>query len=399
MGALGGSHELVTPNVETLLKLGANYAPLVREGEVHRLVSSMFLHIGPLHLFLNASALVSVGPSLEARLGRLGFATLYLVSGFLGSVASFVWHLSNPAVSAGASGALCGAIGAGAVLAHKAENPALRGSLIRWGMSTIVFGALVRADNAAHLGGLVSGAALGLFMVRLSPRSETSSKGALLVALVLAAATLGVVRTEAEARTAAGWILEGIERGKAGDKAGERKAFERAVSLEPKSATAHYDLGLVLEEEGDHEQAREHHRRAFLLAPETKYEEAIARTLVNQALGEQNGGSHRRALALLREAQRASPESTRVLGHLGWALYFPDGNPNPNEVPAERAEALDFLRRASARSDGSEFLAHFRALLYWESELSPDKKMVLLAEAASLRVPDGEEKEEEEDEE
>ena len=84
------------------------WAPDVAVGEC-RLLTCTFLHAGLLHLGLNCYALFSIGPDVEAVLGYRTFATIYILSGLGGSIASFLF---SDLVTVAASGAIFGLLGA-----------------------------------------------------------------------------------------------------------------------------------------------------------------------------------------------------------------------------------------------------------------------------------------------
>lgn len=166
---LGGSTE-----VDVLIRMGAKFTPLIAAGEYWRLLTSMFLHVGVMHLAFNGYALFVIGTELERLMGPGRFLTIYLLSGLFGSLASYA--LSD-SLAAGASGAIFGIIGALAAffLVH-------RKLLGTWGNRRLGNIALVlvlnliwgfsqpgRIDNLAHVGGLLAGFALGW---ALAPRYE-----------------------------------------------------------------------------------------------------------------------------------------------------------------------------------------------------------------------------------
>jgi rhomboid protease GluP len=166
---LGGSTE-----VDVLIRMGAKFTPLIAAGEYWRLFTSMFLHIGVMHLAFNGYALFIIGTELERLVGPGRFLTSYLLSGLFGSLASYA--LSD-SLAAGASGAIFGIIGALAAffLVHRERLGA-------WGNRRLGNIALVlvlnliwgfsqpgRIDNLAHVGGLLAGFALGW---ALAPRYE-----------------------------------------------------------------------------------------------------------------------------------------------------------------------------------------------------------------------------------
>ena len=94
----------------TLAQFGANVPGLVKAGEWWRLVASVFLHVGPLHLLFNMYALYLFGAFVERLAGRWEMFVVFMVAGICGSAAS-TW-LGNPPLSAGASGGIMGLIGA-----------------------------------------------------------------------------------------------------------------------------------------------------------------------------------------------------------------------------------------------------------------------------------------------
>src|SRR5262249_18060773 len=99
-GVLFGIPEATNP---TLYRMGANVPERVQAGEIYRLVSSAFLHIGLVHLAVNLWALRVFGPFLERILGTARFVVLYALSALGGGLLSFA--LGNYRLSAGASGA------------------------------------------------------------------------------------------------------------------------------------------------------------------------------------------------------------------------------------------------------------------------------------------------------
>jgi rhomboid protease GluP len=161
--AISGVH-LLMPSNESLLLWGANFRPVTIEGEWWRLFTSTFLHIGILHLLMNMYALVYIGLLLEPYLGRVRFLSAYLIAGISGSVASIFWN--DLTISAGASGAIFGMYGVFvALLTTKLIEKSARKSLLI-SIGVFVFYNLVNGlkggiDNAAHIGGLLSGLIIG----------------------------------------------------------------------------------------------------------------------------------------------------------------------------------------------------------------------------------------------
>jgi membrane associated rhomboid family serine protease len=165
--------------------------PAVAHGEWYRVVSSMFLHYGVLHIAFNMWALWVVGSQLEGMLGRLRFASLYLLSGIGGSVLSFsTGPLLSPA--AGASGAIFGLFGAFFVILRR-RNIEAGGMLGLIVINLVLSFTISNIDWRGHIGGLVVGVVLGLIFVAAPAgpmRDRLQALGAVAVAVVLLAAGL-----------------------------------------------------------------------------------------------------------------------------------------------------------------------------------------------------------------
>lgn len=319
MLAVGGVDELRGFSTQTLMAFGADYGPLVRAGQVHRLLTSVFLHLNLVHLLMNGAALVAIGPRLEQDFGGYRFLAVYLLSGLAGSLASVAWHAGDPVVSAGASGALCGAIGAAAVRAHRDGQLAQRGSLLIWLGATLVFGVLVRADNAAHLGGMLAGALLGRLLSAGRPALASLRPSALLVAVVLASFAPTIVFAE-RSETAAELVNRGVELARGGDDPGAAVLYRRAIELEPDDAIAHFDLGLALERLGEYDAAVASFRRAVELAPEDSQRDALATCLLNRGVWHDQAGRPERAVADYEESIALRPGGWRAHYNLGITL-------------------------------------------------------------------------------
>ena len=152
---------------------GASFTPfIVEEGEYYRLVTCMFLHFGIEHLFNNMLVLFFLGDTLEKMLGKVRFLSLYLLSGIAGNVLS-VWidlQRNDFAVSAGASGAIFGVIGAlaCAVIINKGKIPEYSGRrlLIMAALSVLQGVTATGVDAYAHLGGFAAGFLIALLFGR-----------------------------------------------------------------------------------------------------------------------------------------------------------------------------------------------------------------------------------------
>lgn len=166
MGILGV--DIMEPNIDDLLSYGANYRPVTLDSQWWRLLSACFLHIGVLHLVMNMYALSYIGILLEPILGKSRFLIAYLLTGIVASTTSIWWH--SLTVSAGASGAIFGMYGVFLALLttdlieFEARKPLLT-SIGVFVVFNLVIGLSNGIDNAAHIGGLLSGGIIGYFLI------------------------------------------------------------------------------------------------------------------------------------------------------------------------------------------------------------------------------------------
>lgn len=166
-----GGVSFFEPTALSLVKWGANFGPLtVGDHEWWRLVTSMFIHIGVIHLVVNMVVLLNIGLFIEALAGGRFYFLLYCASGLGGGVASLMFHPHT--VSAGASGAIFGLYGAllAFLMRHRDSGASkglgsLRNSALIFVGYNLIYG-LFRPDIdlSAHFGGLVTGFIVGLFL-------------------------------------------------------------------------------------------------------------------------------------------------------------------------------------------------------------------------------------------
>lgn len=164
---LGGTDWLL-PQSADLMAWGANFRPLTLNGEWWRLLTCCFVHIGILHLVFNMYALFYIGSILEAILGRAAFLTAYLLTGIVASLFSLAWH--EYVVSAGASGAIFGMYGVFLALLtsdliEKSVRKPLLSSIGVFVLYNLLYGMRSGVDNAAHIGGLLSGLITGFALL------------------------------------------------------------------------------------------------------------------------------------------------------------------------------------------------------------------------------------------
>jgi membrane associated rhomboid family serine protease len=154
------------PNGADLIRLGAMQPVLIAGGQYWRLFTAMFLHLGLLHIAFNAYALYLFGQMVETEFGRVRMILIYVVAGFLASVASY--GFGDPgAVAVGASGAIFGIFGAFIAYNYRRRHLAQSAANLRWAMTLILLNAVLAIafrgiDWRAHVGGLVAGVACGV---------------------------------------------------------------------------------------------------------------------------------------------------------------------------------------------------------------------------------------------
>ncbi len=175
-----------------LVASGALERGRVWGGEWWRLGSAVLLHAGWIHLGLNAAFGLGWCRMVERALGTARFLLLYGAAGLAASAASL---LAQDVVSAGASGALFGVIGAALVLHRRALpgwRPFLRSpatvqvALQLAGWTAVALVGRLPLDHAAHGGGLVAGAAAAWLLT--SPARRPAAWAALGLALLAACA-------------------------------------------------------------------------------------------------------------------------------------------------------------------------------------------------------------------
>jgi membrane associated rhomboid family serine protease len=127
--------------------------------EYYRFFDSMFLHLSFIHILFNMIALLIIGPAVEVLIGRARFIALYLIAGIGGGVAYYLVAPAN-VPAAGASGAIFGLMGAYVMLAHRRRLPYQQ--VVALIAVNLIIGFTGHIGWQAHVGGLVTGAALAL---------------------------------------------------------------------------------------------------------------------------------------------------------------------------------------------------------------------------------------------
>ena len=203
---LGGPQALFNPSAEILFDMGAMQPIAVADGQFWRLFTAMFLHAGLLHVALNAYFFWLFGRMVEASFGRTWMVLIYVVAGFLASVASYAFGPVTT-LAVGASGAISGVFGAFIAYNYRRRQHAMNAANLRLALTVIVLNAVIAIgyssiDWRAHVGGLVAGFALGYLADSSGPaRQRAVVRFAGVATLVVIGIALVLWRT-AEIRSA-----------------------------------------------------------------------------------------------------------------------------------------------------------------------------------------------------
>ena len=179
------------PSDQALLHYGANEPWRVLHGQWYRLLTACFVHVGWIHIATNMWCLWNLGILGEPLVGPFGMIAIYMLTGIAGNLLSMGWNVYRYAayhetgylhqLGAGASGAVFGIAGILIVLLSNrrlpfpwAELKRLRSSVIKFAAINLVIGLStdlpfvnvgIHIDNFAHIGGFLSGLALGVPLV------------------------------------------------------------------------------------------------------------------------------------------------------------------------------------------------------------------------------------------
>lgn len=175
---------------------GSNFSPLTLSGDWWRLITSVFIHFGAFHLLLNMYALYMAGVYLEPMLGKAKFLVAYLCTGVIANLVSLWWH-ENSVNGAGASGAIFGMYGVFLALLltnliPKQVRTALLQSIGIFIVLNVIYGMRGNIDNAAHIGGLLSGAVIGFMFYPLLKKQESGPKKNIALAAIIGVSVLSV---------------------------------------------------------------------------------------------------------------------------------------------------------------------------------------------------------------
>lgn len=181
---------LLAPTEEALAAFGAFSTALFQDGEWWRVLTMGLMHIGIIHLVFNLMAISQTLGAFEEDIGS--WPTLVLITlTQLGAAAAHILAYDPETLTAGASGIAFGLIGFGVMYFHRRKQPAQRRFFLQWFAYGLVFGALIRANNAAHLGGFLTGLPLGWLAAGMRRRHQGLWRAAGVACLLLWIASLG----------------------------------------------------------------------------------------------------------------------------------------------------------------------------------------------------------------
>jgi rhomboid protease GluP len=198
IGPGGWLEQLLMPDPHALLLLGAKEGPAIQAGQYWRLVTTLFLHAGLIHLLVDLWGLLQVGALVELLFGRVRFLILALCSGVMGA---FIGYLLSPDLAVGAAGMVFGLMGAAILfgIKYRDELPPGSGARMRrlllpvllLNTAVALFSPVI--DIAATLGGLLTGALLaGLTEAPHAPAARREREALPVhAAMVTVAALLG----------------------------------------------------------------------------------------------------------------------------------------------------------------------------------------------------------------
>ena len=170
------------PSAETILQLGGDTPTETLNGESWRILAACFLHFGIIHFAANMLALLQLGKIIEEFIGSARFALVYLICGIAGGVASNWWYYQEwSTLSVGASGAIFGLLGFFLALVttdrvRKEFRIPLLKSIGTSLLLNLAISAFANFNNAAHLGGLLTGVICGYLMWMIDRYLKNATK-------------------------------------------------------------------------------------------------------------------------------------------------------------------------------------------------------------------------------
>ncbi len=160
-----------TTSIENLVKYGAMFPPFVTEyDQYYRFITSIFIHIGAMHILFNGYALYVFGPQIERLMGPKKYLLFFVLTGIGGNIATYIFNYVS--VSAGASGSLFGLFGAFLYLVVRhpqVVTPEGKRSILQLlGINLALTFFVPSISITAHLGGLIMGFLLSFVFIKIN---------------------------------------------------------------------------------------------------------------------------------------------------------------------------------------------------------------------------------------
>jgi len=264
----------ISPETDQVLHWGADYGPYTLGGQYWRLITAMFLHFGIIHLAGNMWCLWSLGQLAEKLLGSISVLGLYLLTGIGASLLSLSWDPMR--VGAGASGAIFGIAGAlisvvyfGQLGLQPEGRRKLLGYVVRFAFLNLLFGLKAHIDNMAHLGGLVSGLLIGLFLARtfnFAPEERPAKRRMIFIYSAIALLVLFV--PVAKAKQYAVELAQGETALVHKDLNAAIGHLQKYVAARPDDPIGHTLLGSAFQEADRFDEAAKEYERSLEIEPD-----------------------------------------------------------------------------------------------------------------------------------
>jgi rhomboid protease GluP len=385
MAGASGIKSLFIPSSQVLLHFGASSgAATIIDGQFWRTATSAFVHIGFLHLMMNCYVLWDVGPLVEKLFGSRKFIVIYLMAALGASLSSLMF---NPiVVSAGASGAIFGLFGAlGAFFwRHRTKFPAgflkLHGKILAiFILYGIVYGAIMQGvDNAAHIGGLLSGFVSALALMPAVPGETNYRKRDILVTAGLAVCFLGFLAADCKSIAGNSHVIgdaayqQAVELLQKHKTAQALPLLNEAATLMPEVPSVHWDRARAYQSLKQYDDALADCDEAIRLEPKNKMGFMI-RGSIFHAIGEEGN-----SISDLTRLIQLDPKNAMAYNNRAWS-YAAMGNYDAALKDIDIAIKMD--RNASTFYDT-------RAVALYLSNHC-DEALKELSKATSLRHGDG----------
>lgn len=354
-------------HIQILLDFGAMYRPFIAQGEYWRLITPLFLHIGVMHILFNMYALLILGGIAEQIYGPTRYFYLYLICGVGGTLASAEF---SKAVSAGASGAIFGLAGIALVVGyrHRERISASFKKVVGQGIIPFVlfnlgYGLFNKGiDNYAHVGGLLSGALLGLAVPPLPPAQAAARRrfpppGILIPLAIVLGAFMFPIRAHREMKQVEANFDQALSLEKAGKYDASIAAYQRALEGRPDLPAIHNNLAVIYSHQQKFAEAEKEAREAIRLGPdEAMYHQTLGVVLWRERKLGEAAGQYQRAVELNPQdttLYRALADIYRQQGELDQALQelnkVKELNPKDASVDAD----IQYLeQRKTAQKQG-----------------------------------------------